>query len=147
MGDNETISRRTVIKVGGAVGVGALLAGCTGDDGGAESVEIDPGTTIVFNGLSSSWEGKQPADIDGVDNPTLVLEEGGEYEIGWDEGDGAPHNIAIRDDSGNVIDDLATETVSTPDDEQFLTFEASSEMADYVCEPHLTDMVGQIDVE
>ena len=125
----------------------SLLAGCLGGDEETITAEIEPGTTIVFDGVTSSWEGKQPAEIDGAHNPTLVLEEGESYEIGWDEGDGAPHNIAILDDGGNVVDDLSTETVSTPDEEQFLTFDASSEMAEYVCEPHLTDMVGRIDVQ
>lgn len=144
MGEH-TLSRRNVLRISAAAGVTTVIAGCLGDDDGGVSVE--PGTTVVFAGLSSQWEGKEPVDIDGMENPTLILEDGGEYEIGWDEGDGAPHNIAIHDEDGNRVDGLYTDTVPTPDEDQFLTFEASPEMAVYICEPHLTDMVGDIVVE
>ena len=146
MASNETLTRRTALKLGVAAGATTVLAGCTGSDGDG-SVSIDPGTRIVFGGYSTHWEGSQPADIEGMENPTLVLEEGETYEMGWDDGDGVSHNIEIHDDDGNVVDDLSTEQVASPDDDQFLEFEATSEMAEYVCAPHPMDMLGQIEVE
>ncbi|SDQ91946.1 plastocyanin/azurin family copper-binding protein [Natronobacterium texcoconense] len=152
-------SRRTFLKAAGATSVAAIAAGCLGDDenggdddtgdenGGTDGIAIDPGTTIDLDGQTPGWEGIAPGEIDGETNPTLVLQEGETYEIGWSEGDGSQHNIAIWDDGGNVVDDLQTEQVFEPGDDQWLEFEASGEMASYVCEPHETTMIGDIVVE
>ena len=158
---DNVISRRTAMKLTGAAAATALVAGCSDDDdngdepadddgngnGDADGIEIEPGTQIMFAGLTQGWEGIEPSDIEGDENPTLILQEGEEYEIGWTDGDGSQHNIEIRDDGGDVVDDLQTELVSEADDDQILEFEASSEMAQYVCEPHETTMVGDLVVE
>ncbi|MCU4925644.1 plastocyanin/azurin family copper-binding protein [Halobacteria archaeon AArc-dxtr1] len=120
-----------------------------GDENGDEEelFEIDPGTTIEFDGITSGWIGIEPDEIAGVSNPTLVLEEGEVYEIGWSMGDGTFHNIAIRDEEAQIVDNLRTPEVSDPGEDQWLEFEASEEMAQYVCEPHSGLMVGEIVVE
>ncbi|ELY45660.1 blue (type 1) copper domain-containing protein [Natronorubrum sulfidifaciens JCM 14089] len=110
-------------------------------------IEIEPGTRIVLYGGTAAWEGLEPAPIEGVENPTLVLEDGETYEIGWAEGDGMVHNLELRDADGNVVDDLATELTSEGGDGQFLAFTASSEIAQYVCAPHEVTMVGDLQVE
>jgi len=119
------------------------LDGDGGDsgDGGNESP-----TTFDLRGQIGGWEGIAPSSIEGDTNPTLTLQEGETYKLGWTEGDGFGHNIAIRDADGNVVDDLATERTTDPSDGQWLTFTASSEMAEYVCEPHQSTMVGDIEV-
>ena len=150
---DNAISRRTALKLTGAAAATALVAGCGDDDDNGngdedETFEIDPDTEIVFYGDASYWEGKEPSEIDGVQNPTLVLEEGETYDIGWDEGDGQGHNIEIWDaDDELVDDDYQTEIVDEPDDDQMLEIEASEDMAYYICEPHSGSMRGEIQVE
>ncbi|EMA45741.1 twin-arginine translocation signal domain-containing protein [Halobiforma nitratireducens] len=155
-------NRRTFLKAAGVTGAAVLAAGCLGDDNGddgddgddgngeddgPDGYEIDPGTAIELDGQTPGWVGIAPGEIEGEENPTLILQEGEEYEIGWTEGDGSPHNIAIWDDDGDVVDDLATPEVSDPGDDQWLEFTASDEMAEYVCEPHETTMIADIVVE
>ncbi|ELZ13803.1 blue (type 1) copper domain-containing protein [Halovivax asiaticus JCM 14624] len=100
---------------------------------------------IVFRGMTTSWVGKDPAHIEGVDNPTLVLERGREYRIGWDEGDGMAHNIELRNSTGEVVNEYYTEITPEPDESQFLTVTATDELATYRCTPHPT-MDGEIEV-
>jgi len=102
--------------------------------------------TFEFRGQIGGWVGIAPSSIEGDTNPTLTLQEGETYKIGWTEGDGFGHNIAIRDGDGNVVGDLQTQRTSDPGDGQWLTFTASSEMAEYVCEPHQVTMAGNIEV-
>lgn len=136
---NNGISRRTAMKLAGAAAATTVVAGCSDNGNGDEEEEVyemEPGERIVFYGDMNGWEGREPGAIDGVENPTLGLEEGEEYEIGWDEGDGQEHNIEIRDEGGDVVGDYATEEVTEPDDDQFIEFTASEEMAVYRCAPH-----------
>lgn len=116
------------------------------EDGASDDI-IEPGTRIEFSGDTGGWVGIAPGGIEGEENPTLALGEGESYEIGWTESDGAAHNIEIRDDSGAVVNDLATSLTSDPGDDQWLEFEASSEMVEYVCNPHAGTMVGDIVIQ
>lgn len=155
---DNPISRRTAMKMTGAAAATAFVAGCSdngeeeeeenGDGDDEETFDIEPGTTIDLYGDTNGWVGVEPAEIEDEENPTLVLQEGEEYEIGWSEGDGLQHNIEIRDDGGAVVDDYATETTMEEEPEdQFLTFTATEEMAAYVCEPHDAAMNGDLIVE
>ncbi|WP_342744101.1 twin-arginine translocation signal domain-containing protein [Natronolimnobius baerhuensis] len=158
MTEHDT-DRRTFLKAAGAAGAVTLVAGCSddddgngngngnGEDNGGEAEALEPGTEIELDGQTAGWEAIAPDAIAGETNPTLVLEEGESYELGWSEGDGQDHNIEIRDDNGDVVDDLETDEVSDPDDDQWLEFEASSDMAEYVCDPHEGSMAGDIDVQ
>ena len=117
-------------------------------DTAEESIELEPGADIRFSGQTAHWEGLAPSALEGVENPTLVLQEGEQYSIGWTEGDGMLHNLQIRTDSGEVVDDLTTgDPVTDPGERQPLEFTASSEMAQYACHPHEITMVGTIRVE
>ena len=98
----------------------------------------------VFDGLTPGWEGLAPSSIEGATNPTVELEAGEEYTFGWINGDGQPHNIAIRDADGTAI--ASTEIVGEENATQTLTFEASAETTQYVCEVHPTTMIGEITV-
>src|SRR6056297_1401736 len=136
MAQDEHISRRRMLQLTGVAASTALVAGCGGgggnggnggNGGGGGGIEIEPGTAIEFDGQTSGWEGLAPSAIEGEVNPTLVLQEGETYEIGWTVGDGAQHNIEIRKESDEVVDGLQTEVVTEPED-QWLEFEASPEM-------------------
>ncbi|MDQ2050199.1 plastocyanin/azurin family copper-binding protein [Natronolimnohabitans sp. A-GB9] len=116
-------------------------------DNGRNEYEAAPGEEIVFYGDQAYWEGKEPRDIEGKANPTLVLEEGKAYTIGWDEGDGVAHNIELRDEDDAVVDDYATDITDDPGDDQFIEFEATEELATYVCAPHAAIMRGEIRIE
>jgi len=149
------ISRRTAMKVTGAAAATALVAGCTGDDngddddgdnGGNGGVEIDAGADIRLDGQTAGWELLEPTTADD-NNPTLVLEDGADYTIGWTEGDGAAHNIELWNADGEVVDDLQTEEVQDPDEDQILEFTASDEITNYVCDPHDNTMNGEIQVQ
>lgn len=120
------------------------------DEGSAagQEVRIEPGTRVEFRAQTIEWEGIVPASVEGLPNPTLVLEDGESYELGWTEGDGTVHNIEIRNDDNEVVDGLSTELTSEEEpSDQFLTFEASAEMAVYACEPHQNTMQGEIRIE
>jgi plastocyanin len=137
-------------------------AGCLGDDDGESDdngeddgngdnadgeFKIDPGTEVVLDGYSSHWEGVEPSDIDGEQNPTLVLEDGGDYTIEWINADGVNHDLQIWDEDDELIDDLATESISDEGEGDSLSFTADAEMATYVCEYHATNQVGDLVVE
>lgn len=168
MADSDPIARRTIVRAVGLAASTAALAGCidestvddpdgsTGegaqpsDDGADEDASDDADDApleIELYGNTGGWEGLAPASIKGVENPTLHLEPGATYRLGWTDGDGAAHNIEIRNGDGEVVDDLATDVTDEPRDDQLLAFEASEEMAGYVCDPHQSIMRGEIRVE
>ncbi|MCU4926945.1 hypothetical protein OB905_13300 [Halobacteria archaeon AArc-dxtr1] len=150
------------MKVTGATAATALVAGCGDDNGdddgngdddnGDEAEAIEPGEQILLEGITSGWEGLEPESIAGETNPTLVLEEGETYEIGWTQGDGSGHNVIIWDENEDLVDDYylygdEEEVITDPDDDgDFLEFEASSDMAYYRCYPH-GQMQGDIQLE
>ncbi|MDF9748447.1 hypothetical protein [Natrinema salsiterrestre] len=130
---------------GGGNGNGGGNGG--GNGSGGSGFEIDPGTQIDFSGQTSYWEGLAPSSIEGEQNPTLILQSGETYEIGWSEGDGAAHNMELRNSSGEVVDDYTTgEPVSDPGDGLFFEFEATDEIALYRCQPH-PQMEGDIQLQ
>ena len=137
-------------------------AGCLGDDGDddddadandenddddgndTDGFEIDPGTPIVFDGYIEMWEGVEPASIEGEANPTLILEDGGDYEIEWVNADGSTHNLEIRNEDDEIVDDLVTDDVGTVDDGDSLSFTATEEMMTYICKFHVTSQLGEL---
>jgi plastocyanin len=161
--------RRTfTITLGSALAVG--LAGCADDDGpepdddtaddgeepadddgddagDADGYEIDAGTEIVLDGYSTHWEGLEPDEIDGEENPTLVLEAGEEYTIEWVNADDVLHDMQIWDDDDGTVDDLVSDEVEEEGESATLEFEASEEMTTYVCSYHQAQQVGDLVVE
>lgn len=125
-----------------------------GEDGGGDGDDGDGGATddwaevdeIVLDGFTAGWEGIEPAPIEGETNPTLVLTEGVEYDLVWENADGQPHNIEIHDGDGEVVGDYSTEIVEAEGERQTLAIEATAEMAEYVCVVHPTTMVGPIEI-
>ncbi|ELY96004.1 PQQ-dependent sugar dehydrogenase [Natrialba taiwanensis] len=102
------------------------------------------GETIELGGETSGWQGVAPSDIEGETNPTLELEAGTTYELTWENLDGLAHNVVIVDGDGGELE--RTELMSEEGETQTLEFEATSEMAEYYCEPHAATMRGEISV-
>jgi len=63
----------------------------------------------------------------------------------WENIDGAGHNLQIWDENGEVVDDYETEIMEEEGETQTLEIEASEEMAQYLCMPHQTTMIGDIE--
>ncbi|MDG5821199.1 plastocyanin [Natronococcus sp. A-GB7] len=103
---------------------------------------------IVLSATTAGWKGVEPEPIAGEKNPALVLEAGREYVLSWMNEDGQPHNIEIWDESGDLVGDYGTDLMETEGATQSLEFEASAEMAEYVCEIHAGwQKRGRIEIE
>lgn len=148
-----------MLKLTGAAASTAFVAGCGGggngnggngnggNGGGGEGIEISPDQDIRFSGQTGGWEGLQPSSIEGETNPTLILEAGENYSIGWTEGDGSAHNLELRNDDGEVVEEYTTgDPVSDPGNEAIFEFEAQDVITLYRCEPH-AQMEGEIQVQ
>lgn len=147
MSGERRASRRTALRL---FAVSASVGGVSGCLSGSEEdlpgERIDPGSKILFEGHHENWIGVLPNEIADKENPTIVLEAGEQYELGWVQGDGGVHNIEIRNDEDEVVGGLATDLVVTPGtDGDWLEFSATEEMAYYRCEPHRL-MEGEIHV-
>ncbi|OIB59306.1 twin-arginine translocation signal domain-containing protein [Natrialba sp. SSL1] len=172
MAENNSKTRRTILKVAGAVGATAFLAGCADDNGNGEEngngdepapdengdengndepddengEAIEPDTVIELDAQTAGWVGIEPEEIADEENPTLTLEDGAQYEIGWEEGDGSTHNIELVDEDDEVVDDYETDEADEGGDDQFIEFEATDDIAEYVCRPHEGTMRGTIEI-
>lgn len=135
---DHDFSRRTVVKTA-AIATGGLLAG-----GGMSTTVAAQQTTFQLGGEVAGWQGQSPSSIEGQTNPTLEVETGQEYQIVWENLDGAPHNVVIEDADGNTL--VRTELMSEQGATQSVTFTASEEMAQYYCEAHPQSMRGDLSV-
>lgn len=100
MTQSGTWSRRRVLTLlaSGALATATVGAAQEGGDGGDEPV-----AAFRLGGRVPGWQGRQPQEIQGTENPTLSVQEGEVYELTWENLDGAPHNFAFRDDQGNNL--------------------------------------------
>ncbi|WP_049929119.1 cupredoxin domain-containing protein [Halopiger goleimassiliensis] len=156
-------SRRSFLA--GVAGLAAVpVAGCLGGDDDDPSVEepvvdvaealegeTDPDawrdvSEIRFEGWVGGWVGVEPPAIDRVENPTLVLFDGREYELTWENMDGIHHNVAFWDADREVVDGYATEGNEEEGRTETLAFEATPEMATYRCEYQPAGQVGDVEV-
>ncbi|ELZ06526.1 plastocyanin/azurin family copper-binding protein [Natrialba aegyptia] len=160
MSRNNPISRRTAMKITGAAATTALVAGCSSDsdENGSENGSENGGEleasnwegveTIEFTGEMDGWKGSAPSQIEGESNPTILLFEGQSYDITWTNGDGKNHNLEIVDDSDEPVNDLSTDQMGEEGETQTLTIEeVTSDMKEYVCRPHESQMRGTIEVQ
>ena len=155
MTDRSRTSRRRLLVASGS-SLAVALAGCTGsrDDDETDDWEqsLEPSDwedvdEIRLEGYMNGWRGVEPDLIAGVRNPSLLLFAGEKYEITWENGDGVPHNVAIRNDERAVVGRNRTATMGTRGETQTISFEATEAMHEYVCEPHPRSMIGYIHVE
>lgn len=101
---------------------------------------------IAFDGYVGGWVGVEPDHIDRVENPTLVLFEGRDYEITWENRDNVKHNLAIYDADDELVEEYVTEVVAERGETATLDFTASSEMTTYICEHQPVIQLGDIEV-
>ena len=143
----DTLPRRRFLTAS-AVALTVASTGCIGGGGAEpEEVEVSGGTTVEFEGHASGWLGVEPDAVDGVRNPTLVLEEGESYVLSFVNADGAPHDIGVRDAEDDVVDGLVSDRVSTKGEGTSLELTASGEMEEYVCSFHRSSQSGRLVVE
>ncbi len=104
--------RRALLTAGVAVSVG--VAGCSGSDDQPDErqqlrreewADVDE---IRLEGFMRGFYGVEPNRIAGIQNPALLLVDGQEYDLTWQNGDGGRHNIAIWNEDRQVVDDLST---------------------------------------
>ena len=104
------------------------------------NTDEDDGWTAVdevrLSADTTGWEGLEPPVIAGEMNPTLVLTEGREYTITWENADGVPHNIELWDDEEAIVGEYETELMEEEGETQSLSFEATPEMVEYTCSIH-----------
>lgn len=131
------ISRRSILKTTAAATT--TLIGVS-----AATTVAAQETTFELGGETPGWQGESPSSIGGQTNPTLELEAGTEYEIIWENLDGAPHNVVIEDDSGNQF--VRTELINEQGATQSVTFTAEAGMSTYYCEAHPQSMRGSVSV-
>ncbi|WP_290817975.1 plastocyanin/azurin family copper-binding protein [Halovivax sp.] len=143
-------SRRRFLGLSAGAAATSLLAGCAGGIGSDDDPQAQPLEPadwegldeFVVDGYTGNWIGVEPDVIEGIRNPTLLLFEGEEYELTWNNADGGAHNIAIWDEADAVVDGHQTRIIRGRDETQTLSFEATTEMHQYVCEPHKRSMIG-----
>ncbi|NHN57732.1 MULTISPECIES: plastocyanin/azurin family copper-binding protein [Halorussus] len=102
-----------------------------------------PVTTFRFVGSTEGWQGLAPSSIQGETNPTLQMVPGNLYAIHWINGDGAPHNVEIKNDLNQelVRSDITARGGAT----QTVKFLATEQMTEYYCQYHPLRMSGDIE--
>lgn len=142
-----TLARREFIASVGTAGVLAV-AGCIGS--GEESIDYEEWEGVAhysFEGRIQAWTGIEPGLIAGDSNPTIVLFEGETYDFSWINKDGGIHNLEIQGEDGSIVDEYASDSTDTQEDEVSLSnVVASEEMARYVCRYHWNSQAGDIQV-
>lgn len=134
---DETVSRRTFIRATGASAAGGGVLASAGEAGAQAE-------TYRFGGEVRAWHGREPEAIADAENPTLELEAGEQYEVVWENMDGAPHDFTIQNADGGVLEQ--SEETAEEGATASLTFTARPSMAQYICTIHPSTMVGDIEV-
>jgi plastocyanin len=140
----KTTRRRILQMAGGTLLIGVASASASAQEG---DEALDPDTRIVLEAITEGWVGVEPEEITDEENPTLTLQDGESYEIGWEEGDGVSHNIELVDENDEVIEDYETEEATEGGDDQFIEFDATDEIVEYVCRIHPETMRGEIEIQ
>ncbi|USZ68395.1 plastocyanin/azurin family copper-binding protein [Halorussus salilacus] len=141
--ETESTTRRGFLRAA-AVGAAAVGASAGATRGASAQDEQEPAQTFRFGGEVAAWQGEEPSDIEGAENPTLELEAGTQYEVVWENLDGQPHDFVLQDDGGGNL--AGTEQMSEQGATRSVTFEATPEMTTYICTVHPTTMVGDVEV-
>ena len=121
------------------------------DDGGAtdEASTIlsvsEQATQVTIESSVDGWVGVEPAEIEGQTNPTIDLVSGDPYAFTWNNVDGIPHDLTIRNAAGDVL--LQTETVGQSGTSRTLEFTPTEEMVEYLCTVHPQAMVGDLAID
>lgn len=157
MGDR--ISRRTALQIAGMAGA-ISLAGCGGEDGnetGGNGGDSAPAPddeawndieAFFLEGRLEAWTYVEPSAVVGdLENPTITLIEGNEYDFTWVNRDGATHNLEIRDEDGDVVEDYQSADVGQEGQEASIEgLVATPAMTTYICQFHPSSQVGDIEI-
>ena len=100
--------------------------------------------TYRFGGEVEAWHGRAPESISGQTNPTIHLTAGQEYRVVWENLDGQPHNFVVQNAEGTAI--VSSPIMSEEGATQTVTFTATQEMVQYICQVHPTTMVGDVEI-
>ncbi|MFP8953447.1 hypothetical protein ACLI4Z_10795 [Natrialbaceae archaeon A-arb3/5] len=101
---------------------------------------------LHLDGHVGGWVGVEPPLIDRIENPTLVLVSGREYELSWTNRDGAKHNFALWNDEDERVGEYATTVSEELGATETLEFVANPELETYICEHQPVIQRGGIDV-
>ncbi|WP_018256753.1 PKD domain-containing protein [Halomicrobium katesii] len=107
--------------------------------------DADNPTQITIDSSIDGWLGAEPAAIEGERNPTISLTSGESYAFTYNNVDGIPHDLVIRNAAGEEL--LATERVGQEGQSRTLEFEATEEMVEYICTVHPKSMVGDLAID
>ncbi len=127
-----TASRRRVLLGVGGAGLAFGVGRAAGQ----------PTESFELGGDVGGWYGRSPAGIADQTNPTLSLSAGQQYEVTWENLDGQPHNLVLRDDAGNQL--VRSDVMSEQGATQTVVFTATEAMTAYICEVHPDAMVGAV---
>lgn len=128
-------TRREALKAAGVIAGTTIL---TTSPAAAQTT-----ANIVLGGRTGGWVGREPQSIEGVKNPSLDLTPGQDYTIAWENADGAPHNIAFKDQEGNNV--VESPIISGNGKWQVYEFTATEEMVEYYCVVHPGSMEGPVE--
>ena len=160
----NSADRRTFLAGAAGTLTAVSVAGCLGgverddsepepglDQATAVEGDTDPEAwrdveTLRFDGYVGGWLGLEPDAIHLVENPTLVLVEGREYEVTWENQDGIHHNFAFWDENRDVVDGYSTDGTDVEGERETLTFEATPEMDTYRCEYQPAGQKGPVEI-
>lgn len=161
MAPNSADRRTFLAGVAGTVPA-VSVAGCLGDEASEddepepdldEATSLDGDTdpdawrdveSLRFDGYVGGWLGLEPDAIHRVENPTLVLVDGREYEVTWENQDGIHHNFAFWDENRDVVEDYSTDGNEIVGERETLAFEATPEMDTYRCEYQPVGQKGDV---
>ena len=129
-------TRRTVLKIASATGAVVGFSGLSSAQGEAD---------FELGGETPGWVGRVPGSTEGERNPTLEIVPGEEYELVWENLDGARHDFVIENRDGEVV--LQTEIIAAEGETQTVTFTAEEDFAEYYCSVHPASMRGEFNVE
>ncbi|AGB36013.1 cupredoxin domain-containing protein [Natronococcus occultus] len=160
---DDATRRRFLSRTALALG-GVFVAGCTGreDDADQESepvvdeaetleTDTDPDAWVDVDAIRldayvGGWVGAEPAHVDRVENPTLVLFEGRSYEITIENRDNVKHNLAIWNAADERVGEYATDVVADTGATETLAFTATDGMATYICEHQPRIQLGDLEI-
>jgi hypothetical protein len=137
---HDRTTRRGFLAAAGGTGLLVGVGGIGAAEVGRQDGEV--ATEYRLGGQISGWQGREPESIADTVNPTLDLQPGNEYAITWVNVGGAPHNVAILTENGEVVEQ--TEIISGQGVTQTLRFTATEEMTTYICQVHPNSMAGEI---
>ncbi|AGN00426.1 PKD domain-containing protein [Salinarchaeum sp. Harcht-Bsk1] len=149
-GDGSSATGQTATHSYSSSGDYTVTLTVTDDAGATDSASTivsvsEQATQITIDSSVDGWVGVTPSEIDGQTNPAIDLVSGEPYAFTWNNVDGVPHNLTIRNAAGDAL--LQTETVGEAGQSRTLEFTPTEEMVEYICSIHPQAMVGDLAID